>query len=162
MKKAFTVCLILLFLFTLVGCKSPSEMAAEKLTEKVLGEATGGKVNIDGDKITIETKDGSISLGGTEWPNDMMGKNIPKLDGKVTYVANSDELCMIVVEEVKSSEFEKYLKKVKDAGYTQNEVNYSDSSSVSYTATSADGIAFNVTYLIENEEVSITVGKSQQ
>jgi len=137
-------------------------MAAEKLTEKVLGEATGGKVNIDGDKITIETKDGSISLGGTEWPNDMMGKNIPKLDGKVTYVANSDELCMIVVEEVKSSEFEKYLKKVKDAGYTQNEVNYSDSSSVSYTATSADGIAFNVTYLIENEEVSITVGKSQQ
>ena len=162
MKKAFTVCLILLFLFTLVGCKSPSEMAAEKLTEKVLGEATGGKVNIDGDKITIETKDGSISLGGTEWPNDMMGKNIPKLDGKVNYVANSDELCMIVVEEVKSADFEKYLEKVKDAGYNQDEVNFSDSSSVSYMATNADGIAFHITYLIESEEVSITVGKSQQ
>lgn len=162
MKKAFTVCLILLFLFTLVGCKSPSEMAAEKLTEKVLGEATGGKVNIDGDKITIETKDGSVSLGGTEWPQDKMGKNIPKLDGKVNYVANSDELCMIVVEEVKSADFEKYLEKVKDAGYNQDEVNFSDSSSVSYMATNADGIAFHITYLIESEEVSITVGKSQQ
>jgi len=162
MKRVFTVCLILIVLLTLAGCKSPSEIAAEKLTEKVLSEATGGKVNIDGDKITIETKDGSVSLGGTEWPQDKMGKNIPKLDGKVTYVANSDELCMIVVEEVKSADFEKYLEKVKDAGYNQDEVNFSDSSSVSYMATNADGIAFHITYLIESEEVSITVGKSQQ
>jgi len=162
MKRVFTVCLILIVLLTLAGCKSPSEIAAEKLTEKVLSEATGGKVNIDGDKITIETKDGSVSLGGTEWPQDKMGKNIPKLDGKVNYVANSDELCMIVVEEVKSADFEKYLEKVKDAGYNQDEVNFSDSSSVSYMATNADGIAFHITYLIESEEVSITVGKSQQ
>ncbi|NLP43927.1 MAG: hypothetical protein GX351_04820 [Peptococcaceae bacterium] len=162
MKKAFTLCLILLCLFTLVGCKSPSEMAAEKITEKVLEDMTGGKVNVDGEKITIETEDGSeLSLGGNEWPKDKLGKDIPKLDGEVTYVANSDVLCMIIVEGVKTAEFEKYLEKVKDAGYTQNEVSYSDSSSMTYMATNDDDIAFQLTYLIESEEVSITVGKSQ-
>ncbi|NLL53267.1 MAG: hypothetical protein GX207_11860 [Peptococcaceae bacterium] len=163
MKKAFILCLILVLILIPAGCKSPSEMAAEKLTEKVLEDITGGKVNVDGEKVTIETEDGSeLSLGGNEWPKDKLGKAIPKLDGKVTYVANSDALCMITVEGIKTAEFEKYLEKVKDAGYTQNEVSYSDSSSKAYMATNADDIAFQLTYLIESEEVTITVGKNQK
>ena len=69
---------------------------------------------------------------------------------------------MITVEGIKTAEFEKYLEKVKDAGYTQNEVSYSDSSSKAYMATNADDIAFQLTYLIESEEVTITVGKNQK
>ena len=67
MKKAFILCLILVLILIPAGCKSPSEMAAEKLTEKVLEDITGGKVNVDGEKVTIETEDGSeLSLGGNE------------------------------------------------------------------------------------------------
>jgi len=162
MKKIFTLCLILFCIFTLAGCKSPSEAAAEKFTEKIIEEATGSKVDVDGDKVTIKTEDGAeVSLGGNEWPVDMLGKDIPKLDGKVTYVANSDVMCMIIVEGVKASEFEDYLKKVKSAGYSQNETNFADSSNKTYIATNAEEIVFQLTYLIESQEVSITVGKNQ-
>ncbi|NLO97117.1 MAG: hypothetical protein GX091_03435 [Peptococcaceae bacterium] len=164
MKKALILCLVFIFIFTLTGCKSPSEKAAEKLTEKILEDMTGGKVDVDGDKVTIETKDGSeISISGNEWPKDKLAKYIPKLDGNVTYVANSDAMCMIIVEGIKNAEFEKYLERVKDAGYTQNETNYSDSSSKTFIATNTDDeITIQITYLIENEEVSITVGKNQK
>lgn len=163
MKRTLIFCFALIFLFTMTGCKNPSEAAAEKISEKLWEDATGSKVDLDGDKATIKTQDGTeISLGGNEWPKDKLGKDIPKLDGKVTYVANSEEMCMIMVEGIKAKEFEAYLEKVKNAGFTQNQASYSDSSSTTYMATNTDDIAFQLTYISSTEEVSIAVGKNKK
>ncbi|AGA67765.1 hypothetical protein Desdi_0211 [Desulfitobacterium dichloroeliminans LMG P-21439] len=163
MKKTLIFCFALFLVFTLTGCKSPSEAAAEKVSEKILEGATGGKVDLDGEKATIKTEDGSVvSFGGNEWPSDKLGEDIPKLNGKVTYVANSDAMCMIIIEGVKAGEFEKYVEKVKDAGFNQNEMNYSDNSTKTYMASNAKDIAFQLTYMVDTEEVSITAGKNEK
>lgn len=162
MKKILIILLALILPFSLIGCKSPSEMAGEKMAEKILESTMGAKVDIDGDKATFKLDDGSeLELGGNEWPTDKLAKDIPKLDGNVTYVANSDVMCMIVVEKISSGEFEKYLEKVKNAGYTNNEVSFSDSYTKTYIADNGKDITFQLTYMLENEEVTITVGKGE-
>ncbi len=162
MKKFLALFLTFTLAFSLVGCKSPSEMAGEKMAEKILESAMGAKVDIDGEKVTFETEDGvELAFGGNEWPTDKLAKDIPKLDGNVTYVANSDVMCMIVVEKISSGEFEKYLEKVKNAGYTNNEVSFSDSYTKTYIADNGKDITFQLTYMLENEESTITVGKGE-
>lgn len=164
MKKVFVIMLALLLTITMVGCKSPTEVASEKIAEKVIEGAGGGKVDIDGEKVTIKTEDGSeVLFGGNEWPSDKLGKAIPKLtEGEVTYVANSDDMCMIIIEGVKVTEYEDYVQEAKASGYTQGEVNFSDNSTKTYMATNADEITLQITYLSESEEVSITAGKNKQ
>lgn len=49
------------------GCASPSERIAEKMTEKALESASGGKVNVDLNSdggVNIKGKDGSMAVGG--------------------------------------------------------------------------------------------------
>jgi hypothetical protein len=148
---------------SLTACKSLSETAAEKAGEKIFEHATGGNIDIDGDTVTIKGDDGSnVTLGATEWPKDKIGKEIPELkDGTVTYVVNSDALCMIIVEKIKKNEYEDYLAKVKKAGFTHNEINYSDAALQSISADNGQGISFQLTYNAETEEINITVGKKE-
>lgn len=163
MKKLVIFGIAILLVFSLTGCKSPSQVVSEKVGEKIIEGAGGGKVDLDGDKVTVKNKDGSeVVLGGNEWPSDKMAKDIPELKkGKVTYVANSDVMCMIMVEDVELNDFEDYLAKVKSSGFTKDEVNFSDGSSKSYLAGNEQGVAFQLTYMTERKEVSITVGKSE-
>ena len=44
-----------------LGCKSPSQMAAEKAAESALEQATGGKVDIKDGGFTLETEQGKIT-----------------------------------------------------------------------------------------------------
>lgn len=46
-----------------LGCKSPEQMIAEKITEKAVEDATGGKVdlNFQNDGYTLETEQGTIT-----------------------------------------------------------------------------------------------------
>jgi hypothetical protein len=164
MKRLIILGLTILLACSLTACKSPSEAIGEKIGEKILEEALGSDVDVDGDKVTIKGEDGtSLELGSTEWPNDKLGKELPKMTkGKVTYVANSEELCMIMLEEVKKSAFEDYLDTVKKDGFTQNEFNYSDATLTSYTANNGKGLNIQLTYDSETEEVSITVAKEKQ
>src|SRR3990170_1363771 len=47
-----------------------NQFLAEKVTEKAIETATGGKVDVDADKekITIETNDGKLTIGQNELP----------------------------------------------------------------------------------------------
>jgi hypothetical protein len=67
-KKIGIVLLAAALLLTLTSCgvkESVNDKIAEKVTEGVMNKATGGDANIDidGDKITVEGKDGEkVSL----------------------------------------------------------------------------------------------------
>ena len=164
MKRLIIFIMAILLACSLTACKSPSQAVSEKVSEKILEEASGNKVDINGDKVTVKGQDGTeVILGGTEWPRDKLGKEIPKIGkGTVTYVANSDTMCMIMVEKVKQDEFENYLSLIKKDGFTENEVNYSDAAITSYMADNSKGIGTQLTYDSEKEELSITVGKQEQ
>lgn len=164
MKKFIILVLILLLTFSLTGCKSPTEMIGEKVGEKIVESALGGNVDIDGDKVTVKGEDGSeLTFGTTEWPKDLLGNEIPKLnDGKIAYVANSDVMCMITVEEIKQSEHDDYLGKIKNAGFTENVASFSDASTSSYIAGNSEGISLQLTYNSETKELSIVAGKEEK
>lgn len=161
MKKLLIILLAVLLACTLTACKSPSEMIGEKIGEKIVESALGGNVDIDGDEITIKGDDGSeLALGATKWPDDKLASEIPKMTkGKITYVANSDQIFMIAIEEVNKKDYEDYQAEIINSGYTNNTVNYSDKSSTSYFADNGEGITIQLTYNFDAEELSLNAGK---
>lgn len=164
MKKIIIMSMALILVFALTGCKSPSQAISEKATEKIVEGAVGGNVDVDGNKVTVKGEDGStVTVGDTKWPKDQLGKEIPEMkDGSITYVANSDTLCMVMVEKVRKSEYEGYLAKVKNAGFTQNEASFSDETTKSTGASNGQGVNFQLTYNSKTEEMNITVGRESQ
>lgn len=72
----------------LTACQS----AAEVLTEQVVEQAVGGgdvKIDTDSGVVSVETEDGSVTIGGGELPD---GFDMPLPDGyDVTSVFTSDE-----------------------------------------------------------------------
>lgn len=65
MVRRLLVCALAgLVVLGLVGCKSVSEKIGEKVGEEIAGKAIGGDVNVEGDKVTVETEDGSVTVEG--------------------------------------------------------------------------------------------------
>ena len=154
MKRVGLITLALLLLCTLAGCKSPGEAIEEKIIEDI----TGGKVEVDGDKVTIETEDGlQATIGGGDWPADQMGAKIPKLEtGKVAFVANAEETCTLIVGEIKQKAFEDYLDKVTGAGFAAEELGYSSDDNRMYLAQDAAGVAITLNYEVKNEILNLS------
>ncbi len=162
-KKTAILALILLSVCFLPGCKSPSEVAAEKAGEKIIENATGNKIDIDGDKMTIEGEDGTqITMGDNKWPTDKLAKEIPQMEkGTVYYVANTDDFWTIMLNEVKESDFEDYLAKVESAGFSAEKTVYSDAANSIYTAKNDKGISIQLNYDLGVEGLSFTVVKEE-
>ncbi len=164
MKKILILVLAMILAYMLTGCKSPSKIAAEKAGEKVLEKAAGVKVDIDGEKMTVEGEDGTqMTMGGNEWPEDQMAKEIPKMgSGTVSYVLNSAEFCTIIINEVKEKDFEKYLTEVESAGFSAEKAEYSDDANSIYIAQNDKGISLQFNYEHETEALSLTAIKEGQ
>ncbi|NLK98636.1 hypothetical protein [Defluviitalea saccharophila] len=138
LKRICVVMTIIALVFALTACKSPSEMAAEKMMEGIIEQATGADVDFDSDdgNLTIKTSEGetnfsdegitihgedgktSISTGeNLEWPADYMG-DIPEPKG-YNFVAvisspvkSSVQFAGMSIEDAKS-----YYQSLIDLGY---------------------------------------------
>lgn len=91
MKKVLSwllISVLLLSIISLSGC-GVKKKVGQAITEKAIEKATGDKVDIDGDKITVKAEDGEeITYGGGEWPDTDLGKKIPKFNkGKIITAA---------------------------------------------------------------------------
>ena len=155
MKQFGRIALAFLLLCALAGCKSPGEIIGEKAAQNI----TGGEVEVDGDKVTIEAEDGlQATIGGGDWPADQMGEKIPRLEsGKVAFVANADVTCTLIIGEVAQKAFEEYLAKITDAGFTAEELGYSDDVNRMYLAQNAAGVAITLNYEAKNEILNLSV-----
>ncbi len=155
MKRLGIIALTLLLACTLAGCKSPGQAIGEKAFEN----ATGGKADIDGDKVTVKTEDGlQATIGGGEWPTEQMGAKIPKLEaGKVAFVANADETCTLIIGEVTQKAFEDYFAKVTDAGFAAETLSYSSDDNRMYLAQNSAGVAITLNYEVKNEILNLSV-----
>lgn len=104
------------------GCGA-DEKAAEKAAETMLSK-NGSKVDIDGEKVTVEDDDGNVtSFGeGVELPDDFPEEvPLPQGDYKVNsvYSQGGETTMMLVFEASDLKSLEEHLKSgLADAGYT--------------------------------------------
>lgn len=76
-----------------------------------------GKIDVDGDKVSIQGSDGkeAIVTSKTEWPDSELIKNVPEFTkGSVASTVEMDEVVIVILEKVKSKDFDSYLEKIKE------------------------------------------------
>lgn len=117
--------IVLILLITIIatlttGCKKKIE---EKITEKIIEDVTGGKVDISKDTTTIKTEKGETKVGeNLKWPKDKMG-NLPDLKANITMIMEDHDkerdinLGMVYFDSLKKDDAEKYLESIKELKY---------------------------------------------
>lgn len=151
-KTAWVTALALILILVLAGCgkEEAAEKVDETVQEAVINNALDGEaeVDIDGDKYTIEDSEGNkVTVGGTEWPEGAAADLLPKFDkGDMTVGLVTDEFCSIEFENVEKEDFEAYREGVKNAGFTQQAVDATIDSVISYQGYLDDKQAITLTY----------------
>jgi len=96
--------------------------ASEKVTEGILGAATGGKVDVNSNNgsVSVSNDSGTTEIGAAKWPTDMPS-DIPELKtGKITFATSdkTNKSYSVSSSEVTKAEFETYKSSVEAAGWT--------------------------------------------
>lgn len=157
MKRILVLVFILIFTLTIVGCG-----AKEKAAEQIIESATGAKVDINDDEVTIKGEDGEeVTIGGTEWPDSDMAKLIPKFkNGKVSSVVNSEENVMILVEEVEKQDVLNYAANFIDTFMNNFYIMISEEG-VSYSGTNNEGLSVSLGYTESDKSLLISAAKGE-
>lgn len=185
MNKGIVLLPILMIAIVATGCNM-EEKIGEKIAEELIEKSAGDEVevNIDGEDVTyttedgevtfssededtfeIESEDGSVMQGGEDmkWPTDQAAAYLPSCSaGKVSYLMNSEESCIIIMDEVSQDDYDDYVQTIKDAGFTNNAVESTAEDMDLYSGSSADNIIVTV-YISPSESVmQVTVDTSQK
>lgn len=160
MKRVLIVLFALMICLQLFGCGA-KEKAEEKLAEKILESAGGGKVDIDGEKVTFKGDDGQeVTVGGSEWPTSALAKNIPEFKGADSIsVVDSEESVFISLESVKKKDFDEYLEKIKK-DFTKESFEANSDGYYSYGGNNDKGISVMMQY--SDETLAITLAKANK
>ena len=120
-KQIFLVILSLFVMTAFYSCKKASEKASEKMIEKSVGD--DATVDIDDEKITIETDEGKFTTDAkaTDWPKEIPN-DVPKFTkGKITAVTtqeiNGSNNWVIIFEDVSENAIEDYKTTLKSKGF---------------------------------------------
>lgn len=142
-----------------------NQFLAEKVTEKAIETATGGKVNVDADKekVTIETNDGKLTIGQNEIPKSFPSDITVYKGAKVTSSAETDEglSVQLTTNDSASTVYDFYRNDLKENGWKEtSNSTYGDTSMVSAEKsgksvlitvskdTSNDGTVISIVYSI--------------
>jgi hypothetical protein len=165
MKKRLIFVLVLVLILSLSGCgvkKKIENKIGEAIGEKIIEGATGQKVDVDGDKVTIKGEDGSnVTFGGGEWPKSDLIKNIPEFkDGKIESVMSREESVAMSIENVEQKDFEKYLGGIKK-DFPKDAFEMNSSEVISYLGANENKIQIQLTYGIESKRFDMIVVKTE-
>lgn len=161
MKKFVAWVLFLVLILSLAGCGVKEQLekkAGEALAEKMIEGAGGGKVDIDGEKVTIKGEGGAqVTVGGTEWPKSELAKSAPEFkQGEISGIYDSEDSVMVALESVKEADARAYLETIKKT-FTQEPVEMIATDCFSFGANNANGI--NVTLQYSDGTLTITLMK---
>lgn len=121
-QKSFIIFIMIIVIIVslMTGCK---KKIGEKIAEKVIEDATGGKVDIHKDTATIKTEHGETKVGENQkWPKDKMG-DLPELKTNITMVIEDYDkekdinLGMVYFSDLKKNDAEKYVEAIKNLKY---------------------------------------------
>lgn len=163
-KKIMVIFLAVVMLLSLGACgirKTIDEKISEKITEGVVNKITGGdtKLDLDSGEVTIKGNDGKeVTFGSTEWPKGKAADILPKPKvGKIISVLNSNNSCMITLEEIDEKALKEYIEKLKDNGFDKDVYEYSDQQVVGYYASLDENTNMQVSYTIEDKVMNISI-----
>jgi uncharacterized lipoprotein len=164
MKKVLSLLIAAMFVLSLAGCgvkKKIENEIGEKIGEKIVEGATNSNVDIDGDKVTVKSEDGTeVTFGGNEWPENEIMKDIPKFDkGTINSATASDELNIIIVDGVEKEDFQNYWEKLKDR-FSQEPFSLEADDILSYGGRDEKGVSVQLTYNSSDKTFSLSVSKS--
>jgi membrane protein implicated in regulation of membrane protease activity len=159
MKKVFILFLSLVIVISFAGCGVKDKIEAkvsEAVGEKVIEDLAGGKVDIDGDIVTVKSEDGTeATIGGTEWPKSNLIKNIPEFKaGTIVSVMDSESFTMVIMEEVKEEDYSNYLEGIKK-DFTKDALEMNSDGVTLYTAGNGKGCMVQVSYELGNLHLTI-------
>lgn len=187
MKIKYIALLLVFMSVFMVGCsfqRGPKlqekaiENLAEGLINKALNEAikdddsddgsdsddknSDAKVNLNIGEGTLTIDDGddtSFSFGMGEWPDNELGRLIPRFDkGNIISLISSDDTVMITFEGVNVDDYKSYEAALKKDGYDKNVSTMMTEDIVSYSASSADEEVYvSVLFMPESENMTISV-----
>ncbi len=167
-KKVITILLVVFVIAALGGCGAKEKMeekVAESVAEGLINKAIDGegKVDIDGDKVSVKGKDGEeFSFGEAEWPDNGAALQIPQLSkGTVVSAVNSEQFCMIMLEEVEPEDFGRYLEEIKAEGFTNDSYEITSDTGYHYSASKDENTTISVMYDSETQAVTVNYEISQ-
>lgn len=154
-RTAFRTLVLVLFAALLLGSVG-CEAIARKASEKVVENATGTKIDQDGDQVTIKGEDGrevtaSSSDEGIEMPKDFP-EDVPVYEGKITASLKANEGSTLGIETADSvaDVYDWYVGKVKDEGWkSTGEFKTEDGGMI---AAEKDGRQLSVTISADSDE----------
>ena len=140
------------------SCKRAAEKTQEKIIEKAIGDKA--KVDLDDEKIVIETEEGTFTADATSqnWPKEIPNEVPEFKNGKIVMV-NTQKMeegknWVIIFEDVSPNEAAKYKENLESNGFKIN-----------FTTTAGTGTHFaaekgKITVILMGDEggASITVG----
>jgi len=167
MKKYLSVVGIGLMAFAILAlpaCKGKTH--GERMAEKALEKATGGKaeVNVEKGGVSIKTKEGEVQLGAlSSWPADMPG-DVPQFEGaKVFNAAKSEsatETSWIVnFRDAEAAAVDSYIEGLKSAGFTSG-MSSNTEDTVLFGGKKGD-IDVSVVYVKNDKAMSLNVAKNK-
>ena len=120
-KRVLLVILSLFVMTAFYSCKKASEKASEKMIEKSIG--ADASVDIDDEKITIETDEGKFTTDAkaTSWPKEIPN-DVPQFTkGKITAVTtqemNGANNWVMIFGDVSENAIEDYQTTLKGEGF---------------------------------------------
>lgn len=132
-KQVFLVTpmLVLFSLLTILSsCKKSAEKTSEKLIEKSIGD--NADVDIDDEKITIKTDEGSFTSDATikSWPKEIPS-DVPEFkDGKVVNVStqfvDESKNWTLLFEGIPDNALDAYEAKLKKSGFKVSTIKMGD------------------------------------
>lgn len=154
-----------MLVLSLLGCgvkKKIENKIGEAIGEKIIEGATGQKVDVEGDKVTVKGEDGSkLTLGGGEWPDNDLIKNIPVFkNGKIESVMSNEQSMVMFIESVEQQDFEKYMESIKTS-FPEDAFEMNSDEVISYGGTNGS-IQVQLTYEIENKTLGIVVAEASE
>lgn len=110
------------------GCGKAADKVSEKAVEKQIEKdaAKNGEdvdVDINDDEVSIESSDGSVTIGKDQLPADFPADEIPLVDGKIQVAMAADEgwTISLEVDGAADAAMQEAVDKLKAAGFSTTE-----------------------------------------
>ncbi len=156
--KVWGVVATALILILATGCGAAQKKAEQKISDKIAGQAIGGKVESSNNGVKIEANGTTIETGqDLKWPQQAMG-DLPQPNGKITAVmnSNSSEGCTVNVSEMSLDDAKAYVAKLKALGYKDGlEINGADGRLYTVSGENSSGASAGFTYDADPKEGTI-------
>ena len=160
-KYAIAVFLIIGTATVLTSCKRAAEKTSEKIIEKSIGD--NAIVDIDDEKITIETDEGTFTTDATvdSWPKELPG-DVPEFkEGKVISVTtqemNNAKNWVVIFEDVPQTALQKYKEELESEGF---EIKYTTTAGTGGHLAGEKG-KLTVMVMVGDGNATVTVGSKQ-